>query len=100
MTFEAARREILASLDPEEQRRLSEDPVVDATLVSRELKISCPFNNGACSSPSKHNASKPKKSWVCGSNFCHTQRMESCISYRRLDAGLAPGVSGNKRFPK
>lgn len=100
MTFEDARREVLASLDPNDQRRLAEDPAVEGDPVSPTLKVCCRFSGGACSSPSKRVASKPKKAWVCGSNFSHNQRKECCIAYRRLEAGLAAGISGNRRFPK
>lgn len=99
MTLEDVRREVLGSLSCEEQQRIAQDLVVDASLVPGHLKVSCPFG-GCCKSPSRRDASKPKKTWVCGSNFSHNERMDCCVSYRRLQNGLPVGVSGNRRFPK
>ena len=95
--FEDARREVLASFEPAIQRVLVKDELVFE--VSADSKVSCRFSRGACSSPSKCDPAKPR-AWVCGSSFSHVKRMGCCVAYRRLDAGLAQGVSGNRRFPK
>ena len=97
-----ARREVLGSLDHEQQQKIAQELLVDASLVPGHLKVSCPFGgcSGVCRSPSKRDSLKPKKAWVCGSNFSHDDRMERCVSYRRLHFGLRDGVSGNRRFRK
>ena len=93
-SLDAVRREILNDFSPEEQRRICQELVVDASLVPPHLKVSCPFGGctGACRSPSKRN-----KTWVCGSNFSHNERLDCCIAYRRLDRGLQDGQNAKDR---
>ena len=97
ISLEDVRREVLGSLDHEQQQKIAQELVVDASLVPGYLKVSCPFGgcSGVCRSPSKR-----KEKWVCGSDFSHDDRLVSCVAYRRLDRGLRDGVSGNRRFRK
>jgi len=91
-SLEDARREVLSDFSVEERQRFVSELVVDASLVPPHLKVSCPCA-GVCKSPSKRDFSKPKRSWVCGSNFSHDERMDACVAYLRLQRGLHVGVS-------
>ncbi len=92
------RREILSDFTDEEQRRLTSDVTVDVSLVPANLKVSCPFGD-RCTSPSRRDQSR-RRSWLCGSNASHDDRVCGCVAYVRLDKGLLDGQSGNRRFPK
>ena len=98
-SLEDARRAVLSDFSVEEQQRIVQELVVDASLVPPHLRVSCRFGGctGPCRSPSKRDSSKPKKAWVCGSNFSHNERLDCCISYRRLDHGLRDGERGGRR---
>ncbi len=101
LSLEDVRREVLNGLSREEQQKIAQELVQESFRVAPDLKVSCPFGGcaGACRSPSKRGPSRPK-TWVCGSNFSHDDRMGCCIAYRRLNFGLRDGVGGNRRFRK
>ena len=102
VSFEDVRREVIEGLSIEDQQKIAAELVFDASVVPSHLKVSCPFGGctGGCRSPSKRDFSKPKRAWVCGSNFSHNDRLAGCVAYVRLDKGLRDGQSGNGRFPK
>jgi hypothetical protein len=52
------------------------------------LKVCCQ-KAAACNSSSKR-----KRGFVCGSNFSHDDRMQSCVEYCRLCRGKAQGERG------
>jgi len=93
------RREILGSLDQDKQREIAREFTRESFRVPSDLKVSCPFGGctGACSSPSKRDPGKSRRTWVCGSNFSHDDRMGCCVSYRRLHYGVRDGVRCRRR---
>jgi hypothetical protein len=56
--------------------------------IPSHLKVSCQ-KEGACTSPSKR-----KRGFVCGSDFSHDDRMQSCAEYCRLCRGVGHGERG------
>lgn len=61
-------------------------------FIPADLKVSCQ-KFGVCRSPSKRDPLKAK-TWVCGSNFSHDDRVARCLEYCRLCRGLPSGVRG------
>lgn len=60
-------------------------PAKERFHVPPGLKVSCP-SFLQCRSPSKRDPAKPK-AWICGGGFCHVDRLDGCVEYRRLSRG-------------
>lgn len=91
-SLEDARRAVLDDFSVEERRRLTEDKEAAGNVefqgIPADLKVSCRFSgDGGCRSPSKRDPTR-SKAWVCGSNFSHNERLNCCVAYCRLNAGV------------
>jgi len=85
-----------SAVDWGELQRIAAELAAGVFQVPPDVRVSCPFGcDGGCVS-----ASRRRRGWVCGSDFCHDDRMGCCVSYRRLQRGMHDGVSGNWRFQK
>jgi hypothetical protein len=66
----------------------TKDPPKAVTKLPGHLKVSCQKAD-SCNSSSKR-----KRGFVCGSDFSHDDRMQSCAEYCRLCRGVGYGERG------
>jgi hypothetical protein len=68
----------------------TKDPPKAVTKLPGHLKVSCQKAD-SCNSSSKR-----KRGFVCGSDFSHDDRMQSCAEYCRLCRGVGYGERGGR----